>query len=81
MLLHCKQSCKARFENDKDPGQICPKVSDIGHRIMDLKCIQYSICLFFWSLLKSKTDSDGSSIDYTENVIAVNAPYITTKVL
>ena len=46
MLLHCKQSCKARF----------------------------------WSLLKSKTDFDGSSIDYTENVIAVNAPYITTKV-
>ena len=28
--LHSKQSCKARFKNDKDLGQICPKVSDKG---------------------------------------------------
>ena len=30
MILHCKQSCKARFKNDKNLGNICLKVSDIG---------------------------------------------------
>ena len=32
MLLHCKQSCQARFKNYKDLGQICFKVSDKGQK-------------------------------------------------
>ena len=27
--LHSKQSCKTRFKNYKDLGEMCPKVSDI----------------------------------------------------
>ena len=74
--LHSEQSCKLRSKNDKDLGQICPKVSVkgllLGLWILNVikirkihkspSYIKYSISHFFWLLKRSKTDSDGSKM-------------------
>ena len=68
MLLHCKQSCKARFKNDL--GQICPKVSDTGptgwHHDIDYGSSNIK------SLLKSLKQTLMDQVwDNSENVLAV----------
>ena len=39
--LHCKQSCKTRFENDENLGKVCPEVSE---RTKEMTLIMYFEC-------------------------------------
>ena len=81
MLLHCKQSCKETFKNDKDLGRMYPKVSDIGLKAWisnvnqnqeSPSYIKYSISLFFWSLLKGLKQTLMDQVwDHYENFLVV----------
>ena len=77
MILHCKQSCKARFKNYKDSDKICPKVSDIepkginwlwilnenqNQKNSQKSYIHSILNLFFIAPNGSKTDSDESGL-------------------